>query len=215
MKYVLTLVTGLLLCCTCIAQDQVKTQYSNKVIEGRIFELETYYLKIRLPDLVERKIIYESIDSIYTSRDSLRKKMRFNKGTRDKLTKTRLVGPSQELRSISKFDTISSDPKELAKTLAVAQVNILRIKERNKNAGRSLSAAGSLLMIGSISAVVGSILAVNGSPKGGVSISVFGGVIGLVGYGKLVKSGNLLQGTSGKELNVGLEGNRVGLHFKF
>jgi hypothetical protein len=70
-------------------------------------------------------------------------------------------------------------------------------------------------MIGSISAVVGSILAVNGSPKGGVSISVFVGVIGLVGYGKLVKSGNLLQGTSGKELNVGLEGNRVGLHFKF
>ena len=199
-----------------MAQDQLKTQNSKEVIEGRIFEIETYNLKIRLPNSIEKRINFEAIDSIYTSSDSLRKKLRFTRGTRDKLSKSRLVSLNQELRAVSKFDTISSDPKDLAKSLAMAQVNILRIRETNKNAGASLYNAGALLMAGSITTVIGSLIAVSGkSPIGGAVFSLTGVVMVFGGYSKLIKSGNQLSRTSGNDLRVGIGNEGLAIQLRF
>jgi hypothetical protein len=215
MKKTITLFCLLLMYLNSFAQDQVKTQYSKNIFEGKIFEIDTDYLKIRQLDLTEKKINFESIDSIYTSSDSLKKKLRFKKGTRDKLAKTKLIGLTQDLRNKSNIDTISYDPKEIAKSLEVAQVNILRINQINKNAGRAIGNAGSLLIAGSISAIMGSYLLTNGAPKSGLTISLIGGVMSLIGCGKLISSGNILQRTSGNDFRVGLGNEGLAIQLRF
>jgi hypothetical protein len=215
MKFYIIVFFFIWFCNNLNGQDQVKILDSKQLVEGKIIELKIDYLKIRLPDLLESKIYYEAIDSIFTLSDSLRKRIRFKKGIRDKLTKKQIIGPMQERYSISKFDSISSDPKELAKSLAIAQNNILKINRRDKKAGKSLANAGSLLILGSFVAVLGSTIAITGTPKSGIAISVFGGILGLVGYGKLVTSGNILQGTNAKDLRVGVGNEGLAIQLRF
>jgi|GEM_PF-1206643 len=206
----------LFVCLACLwlpafSQDQVKLEFSNEVVEGKIFELDYELLKIRQPDLKERKISLGAIDSIYVASDSLRNKMRYNKGTRDKLSKKPLVGKIVSAKS----DTLTTDPKELAKSLVLAHSYIQKIRKINYKAGAALSSAGSLILIGTAITVVGSIVAVGGSAQGGATIVGLGGVLAVLGYGKLTKSGNLLRGTAQRELRLNVANEGLALQLKF
>jgi len=220
MKILLVLLSTILPFFQLYSQDQIKTKYTGKVLIVQIKDINERRILYSIKDNIEKSFQIDDIDSISTSDVKLIQDLSKIKALEGRVIKTNLIEtefPTQE-RGTLKPETNAQKDLTLAQVsqqLKSNQMDIRQVKTAMVRSGRTLNLAGSLILGGIGSVALGSYLFIKNKPDAGALFSIIGGSIGLIGYGAIIKSGNLLRSTSAKDLRIGLDDKGLAIQLSF
>ena len=201
-------------------QDQLKTKNSNKVLQVKIKDINETRIKFLTQTQEEKNLFTDDLDSIFTTNERIIQSSKSIKSLIGRISATPLLDTLKEPIASNQTPKIKNIESELSlaqvfKELKSTQFEVRNIKESLAESGNTLSLAGALILSGIGSGVVGGYLLAIEKTNVGIGFTIAGGLLGLVGYGAIIHSGNLLNRTIGKDAFLGLGSDGVGVQYKF
>jgi hypothetical protein len=201
-------------------QDQLKSKFTGKVMQVQITEVNDQEIKYTFQNSIIKTLRIVDIDSIFTLNEKLIGELSYIKVLEGRVVKTQMFDTRKatiENSIVSPTQKTNEDLSlfQVAEQMKINRLEINRIKDAMESSGKTLNLAGSLILTGIGSIAIGSYLIIKDEPKLGTIVSVGGGLMGLIGYAAIIRSGNLLQRTSGKDLRVGLGNNGLAIQLRF